>query len=193
MSLVVGSSMSSLRDAVCSRTVLPVLLVAAVGGCLPELSRQLEPVRVGAVAPDFVLPAARGGSQSLTADRGSVVLLSFLDADAANVDEQFEASRQQLVFLKSMHDQYADAGLRVVVVHAGAPIPARALINYSYDNGLRFPLLTGTAKPSVATAFGATSLPTTVVIDREGRLARRWRGYVPPARLADAVEASLDR
>lgn len=189
----VTSSSSSLRGATTSHTVLAMLLLAAVGGCLPEPNRQQQPVAVGAVAPDFTLPAARGGSHSLTADRGKVVLLSFLDADGTNTDDQFEASRRQLVFLKSMHDQYAEAGLRVVVVHAGAAVPAGALINYSYDNGLSIPLLNATTKPSVAAAFDVTSLPTTVVIDREGTLTQRWHRYVPPAQLADAVEASLDR
>ncbi|MBA2529710.1 MAG: TlpA family protein disulfide reductase [Euzebyales bacterium] len=166
-------------------------VVLVVGGCARQPAGSPVPqAQPGDVAPNFRLQAAVGKDRSLTGRRGHVVLLSFLDASVEAAGHGSDSSRRQLVFLKSMADQHRRDGLCVLAVDAGGAPPG-ALVNYVYDHGLPFPLLRDRPDDPVATSYGVTSLPTTVLVDRHGRLVRRWEGFVPPATLADAVEGLL--
>jgi len=72
----------------------------------------------GSSAPSFSFPVARGGECDLSdlLARKRVVLLSFVDARSQPLSRTHaDPSRGELVFLKSMAQQYAPNGLEVLI------------------------------------------------------------------------------
>jgi NAD(P)-dependent dehydrogenase (short-subunit alcohol dehydrogenase family) len=176
------------------------LLVAGVLAVVGILVCQIRPnpraVFSGDTAPSFSLLAARGGRCALTdlLAKKRVVLLSFIDARSLPLSSAYsDPSRGQLVFLKSMARQYAPKGVEVLIVGCngpcgGQPLAPSALLNFTYDwqlDGLT--VLRDDA--TTALRYGVRTLPTTLLVAPDGRIQRRWDGFVAPARLALALES----
>src|SRR5689334_15922565 len=94
------------------RLFLAIILLSTYG-C--GSSSRSEP---GSTAPDFDLQAVRGGSYQLSELSGKAVLLSFINTQAEASAVTPDPSRAQLVFLKSMQEQYGPNGLIVVIIDA---------------------------------------------------------------------------
>lgn len=154
---------------------------------------QMSALAIGDAAPAFTLANARGGELALDLTQGPT-LLSFIWPGTAN-DEAAQASRSQVVFIKSMAEQYTDQGLQVLLVASATQSQpaigdAHALLNFSYDWNLdQVPLLIDDG--TVARSYGVRELPTTLLIDEAGRVAQRWEGYAGAAQLALAIQAEL--
>jgi len=152
-------------------------------------------VLAGDPAPAFSLPVARGGRCDLTAllARKRVVLLSFIDARPQPFScPHSGSSRGQVVFLKSMAQQYTQNGVEVLMVGCNQPFGARpltanSLLNFSYDWQLDgITVLRG--DESTISRYGVFTLPMTLLIASDGRIQRRWDGFAPASQLALALE-----
>lgn len=95
---------------------------------------------------------------------GKWVLVSFLQSD--------DASRSQLVFLQAAREQYWDKGLEVVV-----SLPDQTPPNLVYDWDL------GGIRRLEGVSGAVRTVPTTVILTPEGRVAAQWEGFAPPADL----------
>ena len=137
------------------------------------------------VAPQFTRPAVRGGTVNLGRLRGHDVLVSFLNTAARAGRDR---SRAQVVFLRSMATQYRN--LRIVIVDTSRS-SRKALVNYTYDWALPRAISVLADDGSLARRYRVRRVPTTFLIGRNGRIADRWDAYVPPARLAFAIAASM--
>lgn len=134
-------------------------------------------------APDagvvFRLP---GRSHEIVSDslRGHVVVLDFWASWCA-------PCRKSFPWLGSIHSKYAQRGLRVVAVNLDKK---RALAD-AFLLGFE-PAFDVAFDPSgkTAAAFRVAAMPTTIVLDREGRVIRRHGGF-DPARTAE-FEAFLE-
>ncbi|HLY28444.1 MAG TPA: redoxin domain-containing protein [Aggregatilineales bacterium] len=151
-------------------------------------------MKAGAIAPGFSLEAVRGGSYSLENLRGQIVLLSFLNTQAKAASADTEASRSQIVSLKSMQEQYGSKGLRVLIVDAAkeqtAQSPTRSdLINFTYDWRLDSIPVLADEKGDTANVFGVSSLPSTFLIGADGVIQQRWDGMASSAQIALSIEA----
>jgi hypothetical protein len=141
----------------------------------------------------FLGDAVRGGTVSLGQLRGHEVLLSFLNTAAPPGSDP---SRAQVVFLRSMETQHRQAGLRVVIVDAAKEATGRAsskdeLVNFTYDWALPAELAVLPDDGSLARRYDVRKVPTTVLLDRNGAVARRWNGFAPAAELDLAVRGLL--
>ena len=149
-------------------------------------------------APTFTRAQARGGTFSLSGQRGHPVLLSFLDTQATAAAAN-DPSRAEVVLLKSMNTQNHRYGLRTVIVDAanaaGAAPPSRdALINFTFDWALdRSIAVVGDADGAVERAYGVTKAPTTFLIDKRGIIRRRWNGFALAAQLDFAIRPLVGR
>jgi hypothetical protein len=165
---------------------------------VPAASRKMVPVKATVqspptVAPDFVFHYGDGRSDRLSSLRGRPVLLSFIDSREHSTDgiENPDLSRRLLVFIHSIRNQYSARGLTAVLVD-GSPVdgpesPDR-LVNFRFDHDLvGTPMLAGEAGRRVVLDYGVRALPTTLLIDRAGRINSRWEGLVLPSTLAQAV------
>lgn len=152
-------------------------------------------IRPGSRAPDYALDSARGGSFRSQDLRGQVVLLAFLDSQA-EASPTPEPSRSQLVFLKSMLEQYGPSGMVVVIVDAarlrtGKQPPKDDLVNFTYDWQLEaIPVLVD-PESETARTYGIAAAPTTFLIGADGIIRQRWDGSVTAPQLALAIEALI--
>lgn len=175
-----------------------MLLTGAIIGAFAWLIHASpREVAAGGVAPSFRLPMARGGICDL-ADllaKRRVVLLSFLDARAQPLSRAHgDPSRGQLVFLKSMTQQYASRGLAVLIIGcnglaSGTPLARGVLLNFTYDWQLDGVAVLWDDDEGVARQYGVSRLPTTFLISPDGCIRRRWNGFVASAPLALAIES----
>jgi peroxiredoxin len=172
------------------------LLLALLPACAANEPPPPAPaLAIGAPAPALTLGAVRGEAEPLV-QLNELTLLGFISPGAATSDSA-QASRSQIVFLKSMAEQYTDQGLRVVIVASATPAqPARLteseLLNFSYDWALdAIPLLVDSDEAEAARAYGVGQLPTTFLIGPDGLVVQRWDGYASAAQLALAIQDQL--
>lgn len=125
-----------------------------------------DPLRPGAPAPDFELPRFEGGRESLSAQRGKVVLINFWATWC----------RPCLEEMPSMERLYQDlAGeafemLAISVDESAEPIGA-----FRERLGLTFPILLD-PEQRVAEAYQTFHYPESYLIDPEGRIVSRYIG-----------------
>lgn len=145
---------------------------AAEGQRLAEL--QLHPLSGGDVAP-----------VDLAHLTGRVVLINFWSASSA-------ASREQLAQLARLHRKFRDqAAFRLLCVSCGRQnaedvealrAETRSVLQ---EEGIRIPTyadLRGVTRRAVDRAVGLSDYPTTLIIDRLGRIRGLWVGYREGAR-----------
>lgn len=163
--------------------MLWVLLASALFGyiVLPYFSRQAGRAHalVGEPAPDFSLPVFHGG------DAGSRIKLSALSGQVVVLD--FWASWckpcvAQAGILNDLAPRH-EAGVTFVGVNT-ADNPERAR-EFAEAHNLSYPIVLDTGE--TADAYGASSLPTLVVIDPEGRVSSAVTGVMSARELEEAI------
>jgi peroxiredoxin len=167
------------------------LILLLASGCGSSVT--LEP---GAAAPGFSLPMVRGDSFQLADHVGQVVLLSFINTQAEATSTTADPSRGQIVFLKSMHEQYGPKGLVVLIVDAAHTATGRQptqdqLINFTYDWQLEDIPVLDDPDSSVARSYGVKSTPVTFLISADGIIQQRWDGFASASQLALSIEALM--
>jgi peroxiredoxin len=173
------------------RTILLLVVAAAaalVGATVALLLRdRTEPrLAIAMRAPVLAGTSVRGGDVSLARLRGHVVLLSFLDLRADT--NQNEASRSQIVFLRSMRTQHTRSGLRVILVDT-ARQSRNELVNDTYDWNLEPAIAVLADDGTLSRRFGVHRAPTTFLIGWDGVVRRRWDGFAAAAQLDLAIRA----
>jgi peroxiredoxin len=169
------------------RSLLSFIILIACG-CGSSVT--LEP---GAAAPDFSLLAVRGGSFQLADFPGQAVLLSFINTQAEATSATSDPSRAQIVFLKSMQEQYGTKGLVVWIIDAariatGKQPTQDQLINFTYDWQLEDIPVLDDQTSSVARSYGVESTPVSFLIGADGVIQQRWDGFASASQLALSIE-----
>ncbi|HET6425891.1 MAG TPA: TlpA disulfide reductase family protein, partial [Planctomycetaceae bacterium] len=143
-------------------------------------SEGLESVLVGKPAPDFELDLLAGGKFNLSNEKGNILVLDFW---ASWCGPCLQAMPQ----VDRVATEYADRGVKLVAVNLEeTPDRIKAALE-------RLKLETAVALDKtgrIAEKYGATSIPQTVIIDREGVVARLFVGG--GARFDDQLRAALD-
>jgi peroxiredoxin len=113
------------------------------------------------VMPDFSLVDAEGSLQRLSTVRGRIVLVNFWATWCP-------PCLDEIASLEALYQTYKDRGLEVLAVSSDKQ-GAQIVLPFVTQHRLSFPVL---LDPSgeVTRLYGVSSLPTTYVLDREGRL-----------------------
>jgi peroxiredoxin len=117
-------------------------------------------------APDFTLTDTRGKTHSLSDYRGKSVIVNFWAVWCA-------PCRKEMPAMQRAWEQTRDRGVMMLAVNWGDK--AEAVDTFLEKIPVDFPVLLGGDKDMTA-EWGVRGLPTTFVVDPEGRLAYRVDG-----------------
>lgn len=121
------------------------------------------------MAPDFTLKAHTGGNFRLTEQRGSVILVNFWATWCG-------PCRQEMPVLDELAKKYADLGVQVIGVNVETETDG--VQNYLSEVPVSFPILLD-LENIASKAYDVKAMPTTVIIDKDGRVRALHRSYQP--------------
>ena len=139
----------------------------------PSLQAQGSPDNHHPVAPAWKLADLDGKPVSLADFKGKVVILDFWATWCA-------PCRDEIPGFVDLQKKYADKGLVVIGVSLDEE-GAAFVQKFVKQHGVTYPVVLGNQE--VAAAYGdSDALPTTFIIDREGKVVKGHRGFTEPAK-----------
>ncbi|RHW33294.1 thioredoxin-dependent thiol peroxidase [Neobacillus notoginsengisoli] len=147
-------------------------------------------VQTGAMAPDFSLPSVDGKQVKLSDFKGKNVVLYFYPKDMT------PGCTTQACDFRDQHQSFEDVNAVVIGV---SPDPVERHKKFIEKYDLPFLLLADT-EHEAAEAYGVWKLKknfgkeymgierSTFVIDKEGRIAKEWRGVRVKGHVEEALE-----
>ncbi|PTY04279.1 hypothetical protein DB347_20510 [Opitutaceae bacterium EW11] len=141
----------------------------------------LETPSARKAVPDFAVQTLDGKTWSLAAKKGQVVLINLF----ATWCPPCRAEMPGLVQTISIYGTKGVAALALSVDEGGADVVRPFAAKYK----MSFPVALQGAGPSPAD--GVSSIPVTLLIDRDGRLARTYVGMVSESQLTRDLDALL--
>ena len=130
-----------------------------------------------ASAPDFTLKSAEGRNLRLQEQRGQVVLVNFWASWCG-------PCKQEMPHLGRLYDKYRSSGFTLLAVNIDDDARHGAATAAKW--GLKFPVLLDTDK-KVTRLYDLGAMPSTVLIDRDGKVRYLHRGY------REGVEEAYER
>ena len=119
-------------------------------------------------APDFTLHAMGGPNLRLKEQRGRVVMVNFWATWCA-------PCRQEMPHLNRLYEKYRGAGFVLLGVNVDDDTAKAAEV--AAKLGVTFPVLLDTEK-SVSKLYDVSTMPSTMIIDRDGKVRYVHRGYL---------------
>ena len=169
-------------------------IVFALGACLGAASFGAEPTRapamrtglqIGDLAPAFTLQTLDGKTLTRDGLKGKVVLLDFWATWCA-------PCRKALPELKDLRQK--NAGQPLVIVSVSVDQDRKVVESFAGSNGMSWPQAWDEGGRVTGGVFRVSDFPSYVVLDAEGRITYRQRGWSPgrsAALLDDAVSKAL--
>jgi peroxiredoxin len=140
-------------------------IIAAVALALPALAA--DPT--GAPAPQFTLGARSGQNVSLAQYKGQVVMLNFWASWCG-------PCRQEMPLLESIYKKYNRLGFTLIGVNVEPD--SNAANDWLKQTPVSFPILYD-KESRVSKMYDVAGMPSTVIIDRAGKVRVLHRGYKP--------------
>ena len=140
------------------------LLATTIGVCAVAYAAPISP---GALAPDFTLRTLDGPNLRLQEQRGRVVLVNFWATWCG-------PCRQEMPHLSKLYDKYRSSGF--VLLGVNVDDDTKNAVDLAGKLGLKFPVSLDSDK-KVSRLYDLSAMPSTVLIDREGKVRFVHRGY----------------
>ena len=135
--------------------------------CLLALPLAATAVELNQPAPDFTLKSMDGKNLKLSEMAGNVVLINFWASWCG-------PCREEMPLLNQLHKKYEPLGFAVYGVNVEENIDqAKAFLR---DFPVDFPVLLDNTN-KVSKQYEVIAMPTTVMVDRDGRLRYLHQGY----------------
>jgi peroxiredoxin len=119
-------------------------------------------------APDFTLRTMGGPNMRLQEQRGQVVMVNFWATWCG-------PCRQEMPHLNRLYEKYKASGF--VLLGVNVDDDARNAADVAAKLGVTFPVLLDTDK-KVSKLYDLATMPSTVLIDRDGKIRYVHRGYL---------------
>jgi peroxiredoxin len=150
------------------------LAIAMLAAANPVAAAALTP---STAAPDFTLATLGGPNLRLQEQRGQVVMINFWASWCG-------PCRVEMPHLTRLYEKYRSAGFTVFAINIDED-PHKAA-NVAKQLGMRFPVLLDSEK-KVSRLYDLSTMPSTVLVDRDGRVRYVHRGY------RDGYEETYDK
>ncbi len=141
-----------------------IAIVAALACAVPALA-----ANTGAPAPGFSLASREGKDVSLDQYKGQVVMLNFWASWCG-------PCRQEMPLLDSIYKKYNKLGF--VMLGVNVEPDSKAAIDWLKETPVSFPILFD-RDSKVSKLYDVAGMPSTVIIDRTGKVRTLHRGYKP--------------
>ena len=160
-----------------NRTIQRLLAAVALAAALTAATPGLP------VAPDFTLANRAGGETSLAALRGQVVMINFWASWCGPCRQEFPA-------LDQIYARYKPMGFALVAINVESEKSDAE--RFLGQRPVSFPILFDPDN-RVSGSYGVSAMPTTVLVDRQGRVRWQHRAYKPgdEAQYIEQVRAAL--
>lgn len=119
-------------------------------------------------APDFNLKTLDGKTLQLSALKGKVVLLNFWATWCP-------PCREEIPHFKELYDQYRAKGLEIIGV-ALDDGGEKDVAPFARQNQINYPLVAAGGQELAQSYGGIRGIPTTFLIDKQGRIAQKYIG-----------------
>ena len=149
------------RDAGAFRLVACAAFAVVAGTASSAIAPQ-------AAAPDFTLHAMGGPNLRLKEQRGRVVMVNFWATWCG-------PCRQEMPQLNRLYEKYKGSGFVLLGVNVDDDVSKAAEV--ATKLGVTFPVLLDTDK-AVSKLYDLSTMPSTVIIDRDGKVRYVHRGYL---------------
>jgi len=154
----------------------------------PEAARALRDANIQVLGqridpPDFSLPLLTGGNASLSSYRGKVVIMNFWATWCP-------PCRVEMPSMETLYRRFNAQGLEILAIDIGED--ASMVRQFIRDSGYTFPIMFDSAN-RVSSIYGIEAIPTTYIIDREGKIIGRIVGSImwDNQRVIAAIDALL--
>jgi peroxiredoxin len=184
----VDSARAARRFSAAARVVLALSLAAMPSACAKkpaEKGATAAPAgkgEVGSIAPAFTLPDLDGKPVALASMKGKVVILDFWATWCP-------PCKEEIPHFVRLQSKYKPQGLEIVglALDLGG---AKEVRPFAEEHDVNYTMLIG--NEDVAKAYGnVTMIPTTFVLDRNGKIVQRFIGYTAPEVFEETIRPLL--
>jgi cytochrome c biogenesis protein CcmG, thiol:disulfide interchange protein DsbE len=167
---------------------IALLVLVLRNVAVPERSVTAQGAEAAALtakpAPDFTLEALDGSQVSLSQYRGQVVLVNFWATWCPPCVREMPS-------LVRVYEQYKGQGFVILGINTTYQDDRAKVAQFARDNSMGFPVLLVT-DPEATAAYGSRLMPTSYLIDRNGKIVYTRVGQVDEQNLSERVAALLD-
>lgn len=161
------------------RTTILVLLIGALGYTLySNFFMSKEKVKVGSKAPDFALIDLEGKKHQFSDYRGKGVFLNFWGTWC-------KPCEREMPYIERQYQHFKNHGVEVLAVNVGESELAVEKFAEQYD--LHFPIVID-KDLQVLNAYGVDPLPTTFLIDKNGKVVKILTGSMTERDVSNYME-----
>lgn len=164
------------------RSIVALLALAISSFALPATGpADLTPATVRKKAPDFTLEDSQGALIKLSSFRGKVVLLDFWATWCTGC-------KQEIPWYMEFQDKYKTSGLSAIGVSVDDD-GWKSVKPFLQEHKINYPMVIGNW--NMGERFGFNSLPATLLIDRDGKIAALHVGMVDKAAFEADIQTLL--
>ncbi|WP_078380130.1 thiol-disulfide oxidoreductase ResA [Sutcliffiella halmapala] len=169
----------SKKNRLVMRTAILLLLLSAIGYTLyTNFFTTKELVSVGDQAPNFVLTDLQGNEVMLSDLKGKGVFLNFWGTWC-------KPCEREMPYMENQYRVFKDQGVEILAVNIQETNVAVERFKNRY--GLTFPILLD-KNDQVRQAYGIVPLPTTILIDENGKILKKDSGQLTEAKVKEYME-----
>ena len=163
----------SARKQIAAVVFVAAVVIGSIAAARTFLRNELEPVGVGAKAPDFSVMTLDSVPQTRTfADyRGKVLLINIWATWCG-------PCRVEMPSIEQLHRAYGTKGLKVLAMSVDEPGTDAEIRNFVSEYGLTFEVLHDPQgqEGNVAKNFQTNGYPETVIVGRDGIIRKKFLG-----------------
>lgn len=146
---------------------MPLLLILCLGSLFP-LFHCAQRTKDPASAPDFTLKTIEGHEVALSGLRGKVVLLDFWATWCG-------PCKESIPHLIQLYKSYQDKGFELIGMSTDKAGDVEMVRRFVKSMDIPYPIIM--TPDEVARNYKVTGLPTTVLIDKEGKVREKIVGF----------------